>query len=125
MIARIVEVAIGGSLGATARYLAMELLRRRLGSSYPFGTLFVNVAGCFVLGLVLGYASARGIGVIERHMLLVVGFLGSFTTFSTFIADADALVQRDNTMTMLLYLATSIVLGFGAFLLARSIGRLV
>ncbi|MCA8972301.1 MAG: CrcB family protein [Planctomycetes bacterium] len=124
MIVRIVEVAIGGSLGATARFLAMELLRRRLGSGYPFGTLFVNVAGCFVLGLVLGYASARGIGVIERHMLLVVGFLGSFTTFSTFIADADALGQRENPGAMLIYLVASVALGFGAFMLARSIGRL-
>jgi fluoride exporter len=78
-------VAMGGGLGAVARYLltgGVQWLNR--GSSFPFGTLTVNIVGCFTIGL-LGYlAETRGLFTTEARLLLFTGILGGFTTFSTF-----------------------------------------
>ncbi|HMQ21955.1 MAG TPA: fluoride efflux transporter CrcB [Planctomycetota bacterium] len=122
MWARILEVAIGGALGATARLLAMEALRHRIGSAWPFGTFFVNISGCLALGLIVRFSHASGWSILDRHMLVVVGFLGSFTTFSTFVADADTLWQREGFLPALTYLLLSVGLGFAVFWCARHAG---
>ena len=76
---------LGGFLGALLRYLVSglvyEVLREPL---FPYGTLVVNVLGCFAIGLLAGLAEARGLFSPEARVFLLIGFLGSFTTFSTF-----------------------------------------
>jgi CrcB protein len=88
-----VVISIGAVLGANARYLLGGWVLDRMGPEFPFGTLLINVSGSFVIGLV--YA------LIERHgapdwvrPLVMVGFLGAYTTFSTFSLDTLALAEK-------------------------------
>jgi len=81
---RLLFIAAGGAVGATLRYLVAGLVHRSASASFPWGTLVVNVLGCFVLGL-LGTAIAGPLLMREELRLsLLVGLLGAFTTFSTF-----------------------------------------
>ena len=80
----IVLVAIGGALGAVARYLASLGCARLLGDQFPWGTLFVNVVGCFLLGWLVRTASISGSVSDSTKLILGTGLLGAFTTFSTF-----------------------------------------
>jgi CrcB protein len=81
---RLLAIAAGGAVGATLRYLVAGLVHRISGASFPWGTLTVNILGCFVLGL-LGTAIAGPLLMREELRLgLLVGLLGAFTTFSTF-----------------------------------------
>ena len=87
-------VAGGGALGAVARYLVYILAGQLLGTGFPFGTLIVNIAGSFAMGvLVEGMALAWTVGPATR-LLLAVGVLGAFTTFSTFSLDVAVLYER-------------------------------
>jgi CrcB protein len=95
MIREIVFVGVGGALGAISRFGVTIMATRLLGKSFPWGTLVVNVAGCFAAGIVakmLLNLEASGTDVrphmIFWHRSVAVGFLGGFTTFSTFSADA-------------------------------------
>ncbi|MCP3919542.1 MAG: fluoride efflux transporter CrcB [bacterium] len=80
---QLLAVGLGGFLGAIARHATITYTRHRFGEAFPFGTLIVNVAGCLVLGSLLGLAMRRDLEESTR-LFLAVGLLGSFTTFSTF-----------------------------------------
>ncbi len=116
---RIALVGAAGGLGALARYWIGSAIGVR---TFPWATLGVNVVGSFLLGLVLG-----GPGVARwsatTTTAVAVGFLGAFTTFSTFAFEATALVRDDRAATALAYLSSSLLLGLGAsavgFLVAR------
>ncbi|OQX88629.1 chromosome condensation protein CrcB [candidate division KSB1 bacterium 4484_87] len=82
---KIFYVGIGGFVGAAARYVSSGLVHRSIGSgNFPYGTLFVNVAGCLLIGFFAGYSEARHFLKPEIRLFLLIGVLGSFTTFSTF-----------------------------------------
>ena len=116
-------VAIGGALGALARYglggLIGTLTLRTAWAGFPLGTLFINVLGSFALGLVVTLF-ARGLVSLEWQRALGVGFLGAFTTFSTFAVDADWLLGRGAWGSAGAYLLGNVLLG----LLAAVLGRL-
>lgn len=84
-------VSVGGLLGANVRYLVSAWAAGRFGASFPFGTLLVNVAGSFLMGLLIGVLSARVGGEPAARLLLATGFLGAETTFSTFAYETAAL----------------------------------
>jgi len=85
MLAKLLAVGLGGSIGAIARYGVSVALRRAWGETFPWPTLIVNVAGCLLLGALMGAVAARGEAVPEWvRLALGVGLLGSLTTFSTF-----------------------------------------
>ena len=87
-------VGAGGVLGAMARYLVVVWLNGGLGASgFPYGTLAVNAVGCFLIGLVVGFAEAHKPLSPEVHAFLVVGVLGGFTTFSAFGIDTIRLFR--------------------------------
>ncbi|WP_409291998.1 fluoride efflux transporter CrcB [Peribacillus sp. SCS-37] len=112
------SVAIGGFLGSIARFLAgMSFLARRK-SSIPLSIAAINIAGCFLLGLVLPFLEGSG-----QHFILFAsaGFLGSFTTMSTFSLEAAQLLRENNLKGFVLY----IILSLGGSLLAFSIGRMI
>ncbi|CAN5884152.1 N/A [soil metagenome] len=103
-------VALGGALGATGRYLVSTFAVERWGVAFPYGTLFVNVAGSLLLGVVAGIF-ARGTGLPDSVRLLVgVGFCGAFTTFSTFAVETVGLAERPSLSSALLNLALNNVL---------------
>lgn len=102
MVAGVGWVALGGAVGAIGRYLVSTWAVDRWGTTFPYGTLIVNVGGSLLLGLVAGLA-ARGDGVSENVRLLVgVGFCGAFTTFSTFAVETVAMAERGSVSGALL-----------------------
>lgn len=116
-------VAMGGAVGAVTRYSLSRFVELWLGTAFPWGTLAVNVLGCLIIGLVMGWVSTRAELSDAVRLLLVVGFLGSLTTFSTFGADTITLVRDDHVLQALGNVALNLVVGFGAvvvgFVLAR------
>ena len=87
-------VAVGGMLGANARFLIANWSVERFGREFPHGTLIVNVSGSFLLGLLATLIAERFSGDRTASLLLATGFLGAYTTFSTFSVETLALLQR-------------------------------
>ena len=103
----LVAVAAGGMVGAIGRYLVVIAATKALGHGFPFGTLIVNVAGSFAMGMLVE-AMALGWNVSnEVRLFLVVGLLGSFTTFSTFSLDFYTLYERAAFWPMIAYASGS------------------
>ena len=112
-------IALGGALGSIARYYVIgaagRWLETLIGTSFPYGTLTVNVVGSFILGaLVQGLAVSFDAGVVVQRFLFV-GLLGGFTTFSAFSADSIAMLERGEVGRALLYIVLSVVLSVGGF----------
>lgn len=119
-------VASGGALGATARYhvgrLVTELVGVRVVDGFPWATLIVNVAGSLLMGLLVGWFARSGSSEGLR-LLLGVGVLGGFTTFSTFSLEMMLLIQRGTPSLALAYAAVSVVAGLGALWLGLIVMR--
>lgn len=104
-------VALGGAGGALARYYVSVGMRQWLGEGWPWGTFIVNVVGCLVLGLLAGMADRELVDPAWRAAVMV-GFLGAFTTFSTFSLEGVKLLKQADSPTVgLLYLGVSVVVG--------------
>jgi len=95
-LSRYIFIAIGAALGANARYLVGVWAAERFGSGFPYGTLLVNVTGSFILGFLVAITTSRIQISAEMRLLLAVGFLGSYTTFSSFAVEST-LLWRDAT----------------------------
>jgi CrcB protein len=107
-------VGAGGFLGAVSRYGLSQWLRSSVEGGYPLGTLAVNVLGCFGIGALLGLSQHHP-GLSENaRLFLVVGLLGSFTTFSTFGHETLRLFGEDQLGRALLNVGLNLVLGLGA-----------
>lgn len=107
-------VGIGSFLGGISRYYSQLLVTRFLPSAFPYGTFAVNVAGCFLIGLIYGL-SIRGTPLSpEWRLFLATGFCGGFTTFSTFSYESIALIQDRAFVYALLYVVCSVVIGFAS-----------
>lgn len=118
-------VFLGGGAGAGLRYLSVLWISRLFGAGFPAGTMVVNVAGSFAMGLLVGYLARRAEGVGEgARLLLATGFLGGFTTFSAYSLDFAALWERQAVIAALSYAVASVILSlfavFGGLWLARS-----
>lgn len=115
-------VAAGGAFGSVARYISVSLIGRWAGTGFPWGTLFVNIAGSFVMG-VLVELTARKLTIQEPlRVFLFVGMLGGFTTFSTFSLDLISLIQR-NLGLAFLYGAASVILGLAGLFAGLAVVR--
>ena len=115
---------LGGAGGALARYL-LQLLALRLGWSSPIGILAVNVSGSFALGLLLAFWLTKTSYPPGLQLLLAVGFLGSYTTFSTLMWDSFRLAQNGSVLMALLNIFGSVAAGLGAVVLGFLAGRLL
>ena len=119
----IAAVALGGALGSLSRWGVSEWVRARgvdpASGDFPWGTLIVNASGSLLIGLVygllgsglLGSGAARAAGAGSVHLFAAIGFLGAFTTFSTFSYETLALMQHGHTAKALGYAASSTLLG--------------
>ena len=104
-------VAAGGALGAVARYGTVVAVGRLTGFGFPWGTVTVNLLGSLALGLLIG-GLAHGLHLSQEvRGLIVVGFLGAFTTFSTFSLDTVTLIERGSWTPALGYVFGSVVVG--------------
>lgn len=118
----ILLVAGGGALGAVARYGVGEWARARFGEAFPWGTLVVNVAGSLLLGLLLGLA-LTGKASRPTRALFGTGFLGAFTTFSTFSCESYALFEGGKVGAAALNLSANLVVGLVAAAVGLALGR--
>ncbi len=116
----LVWVALAGALGAIARYSVHTLVESRVTGSFPFGTVVVNLIGSLALGIVVGLAIAHG---LEPDVRTVVGtgFIGAYTTFSSFSYDTVGLLQEGDTRAALVSAFGSVALG----LVAATVGLAV
>lgn len=120
---RLLLVAVGGAAGALARYLIGGWIAGRMGISFPWGTIFINVTGSFLLGLLGVLAYERLLVPPETLTLLGVGFLGSYTTFSTWQYETFRLLENGSWPYGLVNLLVSPLLGLGGVLLGVILGR--
>jgi len=118
-------VAAGGALGAVGRHLVTAVATAWLGSGFPWGTLIVNVAGSFLLGVLVALLSAVWTPPGEVRLFLVTGFLGAFTTFSAFSLDVVSEFERGHNSLAILYVVASVVLSVLALLAGLRLMRLV
>lgn len=119
----ILAIAAGGAAGSVLRHLAGKGAMALFGAGFPYGTLFVNVAGSMLMGVFVGLLAQTQTSQ-ELRAFLTVGLLGGFTTFSTFSLDVISLYERGQTGTAALYIALSLILSlsgiFAGLLLTRS-----
>lgn len=117
-----IGIALGGALGALSRYFLTVFVQLRLGSTgwaaFPLGTLLINVLGSFLLGLVIAL-SARGLLSPAARLAFGTGFVGAFTTFSTFEWESDLLLRSGDGLRTSLYILGNLLAGYAALLLGR------
>jgi fluoride exporter len=117
-------VALGGAVGAATRFAIAQWTGARWGWTFPWGTFAVNVTGSLAIGLVMTLLVARGADPAYR-LLLVTGFLGGYTTFSSFSFEALSLLEARRWDAAALYVSGSVVLGLLATALGLGLGRLL
>ncbi len=116
MITALLVVVCGGT-GAVARFAVDELVSERLGGSFPFGTLIVNVSGCFLLGLLVGLDTGH-----RTSELLGTATLGSYTTFSTWMLETHRAAQDGDSRRASQGIGVALVAGLAAAALGRAVG---
>ena len=110
-------------MGALTRYVLIEQINKSFASSFPYGTLTVNVIGAFLIGLAWSYFAAK-INISDNlKMFITIGFLGGFTTFSSFNVDIFELIQNGSILISILYIIGTFALTVGAFFLGMSLLR--
>ncbi len=117
-------VGFGGFVGANARYIIANLARRLFGVAFPYGTFFINVSGSFLLGVILAALGERALPYGEEvRLAAAVGFLGAYTTFSTFEYECHALFEDGEWMLALVNLLGSLFIGLVAVRLGIVLAR--
>ncbi len=117
---RYLLIALGGALGATARYAVGAWAAQRFGPRFPVGTLVINLSACFLIGLVIEYLNRHTGYSPGWRFLIPTGFIGAYSTFSTFEFEAWADYSRGDYWVALSYVAVSLVGGF--LLVAAGVG---
>ena len=116
-----IYVMLGGAIGALMRYGVSRLCAGVTFLAMPAGTLVVNLLGCFLLGLLTGFAGLHTSLPRGLMLMLTVGMCGAFTTFSTFSAENVRMMENGQALTALLYVTLSVVVGFLLFFLGKQI----
>ena len=121
-------VALGGAIGALLRYQNGRLLTYWLGpaavTAFPWATLFVNVAGSLVMGMLAGFLARHGSGGEQWRLFIGVGVLGGYTTFSSFSLEMMMLIERGQPLQALTYALISLLAGLTALYLGLIVMRL-
>jgi len=125
MIKTLLLVGAGGFLGSILRFLTSRFMQENIPSAFPFGTFLVNIAGCFLIGLIYGISEKSSLLTTGWKMFLAVGFCGGFTTFSTFTNENLALLRDGEFFYFFLYTGLSLFLGIAATFLGVLITKLL
>lgn len=122
-VIKISAVAAGGALGSVARYLVNISPLATLFEKFPFPTFAINVIGSFLIGFVVTFGAGRVDMSANVTLAIIVGFIGAFTTFSTFELEIFTLARDGALLTAFLYLFLSVFLGFVGVLAGVGLGR--
>lgn len=120
-------VALGSMFGGVSRYWLSGFIQKNLDTAFPIGVFIVNIAGCFLMGVIAGLLAHANILTNNHRLLLAVGFCGSFTTFSTFSLDNLQLLSMKAYFLLSLNIGLSVILGLAAtwvgFYLMQSLSK--
>ncbi len=123
MISTIAVIALGGALGALARYGVNIGAVQLFGHGFPWGTVIVNILGSFLMGLAIAKFTTMDYVPQELKTLCITGFLGAFTTFSTFSLDFVVMWERGEAVQAVSYMLASVIFSISALFLALWIVR--
>jgi len=118
-------IGAGAVLGANARYWLTNYFMQRFGPVFPYGTLFINVTGSFLLGFVLVLVGNRFVTDPGYRLLIGTGFLGAYTTFSTFSYDTIMLLERGDIVPAVMNVGGSVALSLVAAYLGVVLARII
>jgi len=124
-VMNILIIGIGGFVGAVSRYGLALWIGQRWGRAFPLGTFVINVSGSFLIGLLMTLMAERFTVNPQWRLLLVVGFLGAYTTFSTFEYETGALLKDGEWTFAMLNIILSVVAGFAALKLGEVIAKVI
>ncbi|MDT8067351.1 MAG: fluoride efflux transporter CrcB [Terriglobia bacterium] len=118
-----VMVGIGGFIGAIARFVLGSYIGNRFGTRFPYGTFVINITGTFLLGIVMTVLVQKTDASPNWHYLVPIGFIGAYTTFSTFEYETLRTVQDGQMLMGFANVALSVIAGFGAVWAGVVVGR--
>jgi CrcB protein len=111
MLKNFLLVGLGGMIGSMLRYLIVVIVKP---ASFPYATLLVNIIGCLLIGLIIGFGTKNGLLNDSWKLFLATGICGGFTTFSAFSLECVHLMEQQRYTSMLAYIAISILVGLAA-----------
>lgn len=120
---KLLYLFLGGGIGTISRYFISGTMQSLLGARFPYGTLIVNLLGCFLIGLLTVVLDQKFQMAPNLRLIVIVGFLGAFTTFSTFIFETANLIRDGQSLTAFLNVAVSVVIGFTVFRMGVLLGQ--
>jgi CrcB protein len=118
-------IGLGGFAGAVSRYLVDGWVTDRTAGAFPWGTLAVNLSGSFVLGVLFAVTAERAILPADIRGPVMIGLIGAYTTFSTFMLESWVLIEDGSYTTAIANLGGSVVLGLVAVVAGLTIGRAI
>lgn len=124
MIKQVLIVGLGGGCGSILRYLTSVFTAKQYTGSFPLSTFVVNILGCIVIGLLIGLSERNQIISPDLKLLLITGFCGGYTTFSTFSAENFNLMQNGNYVILAMYVLTSTAIGLLAVYVGSSLAKI-
>ena len=123
MIKSLLIVGTGSFIGGAMRYWLSTLMKSACGQGFPWGTLMVNLLGCFLFGMLFAVFGKSNATDNTLYLLLTTGICGGFTTFSTFANESVQMLQQGNTWGFVGYVATSVVAGLALIALGYGVAR--
>jgi len=121
----ILVISMGAIVGANARYLLSRFAAKELGPVFPYGTLFINIAGSLIVGFFVIWTTERVLADPRWRLLVVVGFCGSFTTFSSYAFETIAYFEQGQCLLMLINVLTNNLLCLGGALAGMALARVL
>ncbi|MCJ2163669.1 MULTISPECIES: fluoride efflux transporter CrcB [unclassified Pseudodesulfovibrio] len=122
---KILYISLGGAAGSLSRYWLSGVAQRFAGGSFPLGTFLVNMTGCLLFGAVWGFFETRMLPGSEIRLLVLTGFMGAFTTFSTYMFETAELVKYGQMAFALLNVVGQSVAGLALVMAGIALGRLL
>ncbi|NVK86287.1 MAG: fluoride efflux transporter CrcB [Cytophagia bacterium] len=123
MIRNLLLVALGGGVGSALRFFIQETLHKQFHHLTPYGTFTVNMIGCFLIGLFMGWVENEKYLTETTNLLLISGFCGGFTTFSTFAMQGNNLLLDQKPLQAILYIGLSVMVGMAFAYLGLKLGK--
>ncbi|TVM18493.1 chromosome condensation protein CrcB [Oceanidesulfovibrio indonesiensis] len=118
-------IALAGALGSLSRYGLAGLVHRFAGAGFPYGTFVVNIIGSFLFGLVWGFSEGRLGFSPELRIILLTGFMGAFTTFSTFAFESTSMLRTGQLLPFAANVGGQIIVGFTLLWLGLALGKAI